>query len=71
MTATPSVDRAASRLVAALEHAWTAIGRHRPDVLEVVEAASGCRCRQARARPTCPAQRVRRNGCSPRLRGAG
>jgi hypothetical protein len=33
------------------------------------EAASGCRCRQARARPTCPAQRVRRNGCSPRLQG--
>jgi hypothetical protein len=35
-----------------------------------MEAASGCRCRQARARPTCPAQRVRRNGCSPRLHEA-
>ena len=36
MTAAPSVDRAAaSRLVAALEHAWTTICRH-PDVLQVV-----------------------------------
>jgi hypothetical protein len=31
MTATPSVDRAASRLVAALEHAWSIRGHH-PDV---------------------------------------
>ena len=36
-----------------------------------MEAASGCRCRQARAGPTCPPQRVRRNGCSPRLPGPG
>jgi hypothetical protein len=37
MTATPSVDQAAaSRLVAALEHAWTAIRRHHPDVPQVV-----------------------------------
>ena len=37
MTATPSVDRAAaSRLVAALEHAWTAIRNHHPDVPQVV-----------------------------------
>jgi hypothetical protein len=36
MTATPSVDRAASRLVAALEHAWTAIRRRHPDVPQVV-----------------------------------
>jgi hypothetical protein len=37
MTTTPSVDRAAaSRLVAALEHAWSAIRRHHPDVLQVV-----------------------------------
>jgi hypothetical protein len=35
MTATP-VDRAASRLVAALEHAWTTIRRHYPEVPEVV-----------------------------------
>jgi len=36
MTAAPSVDRAAaSRLVAALEHAWTTIRRH-PDVPQVV-----------------------------------
>ena len=35
------------------------------------EAASGCRCRQARAGPTCPPQRVRCNGCSPRLHGPG
>jgi hypothetical protein len=32
MTATPSVDRAASRLVAALEHAWTTIRRHHPEI---------------------------------------
>jgi len=36
MTATPSVDRAASRLVAALEHAWTAVRRRHPDVPQVV-----------------------------------
>ena len=37
MTATPSVDRAAaSRLVAALEHAWTGIRYHHPDVPQVV-----------------------------------
>ena len=28
------------------------------------EAASGCRCRQARAGPTCPPQRVRCNGAA-------
>ena len=36
MTASPSVDRAASRLVAALEHAWTAIRSHHPEVPQVV-----------------------------------
>jgi hypothetical protein len=37
MTAAPPVDRvAASRLVAALEHAWTAIRTHHPDVPQVV-----------------------------------
>jgi hypothetical protein len=37
VTAAPSVDRAAaSRLVAALEHAWTAIRRYHPEVPEVV-----------------------------------
>jgi len=36
MTATPSVDRAASRLVAALEHAWTAIRTQHADVPKVV-----------------------------------
>jgi len=37
MTTTPSVDRAAaSRLVAALEHAWSAIRRNHPDVPQVV-----------------------------------
>jgi hypothetical protein len=37
MTTTPSADRAAaSRLVAALEHAWTAIRTHHPDVPQVV-----------------------------------
>jgi hypothetical protein len=37
MTATPSVDRAAaSRLVAALEHAWAAIRTWHPDVPQVV-----------------------------------
>jgi hypothetical protein len=37
MTPAPPVDRAAaSRLVAALEHAWTAIRRHHPDVPQVV-----------------------------------
>ena len=37
MTATPPVDRAAaSRLVAALEQAWTTIRRHHPDVPQVV-----------------------------------
>jgi hypothetical protein len=37
MTATPSVDRAAaSRLVAALEHAWNAIRSQHPDVPQVV-----------------------------------
>jgi hypothetical protein len=37
MSATPSVDRAAaSRLVAALEHAWTAIRTYHPEVPEVV-----------------------------------
>ena len=37
MTAPPSVDRAAaSRLVAALEHAWTAIRTRHPDVPQVV-----------------------------------
>jgi hypothetical protein len=53
----------------AISPSWT-VG----ELLELVvsmEAASGCRCRQARAGPTCPPQRVRRNGCSPRLPGAG
>jgi hypothetical protein len=36
MTATQRVDQAASRLVATLEHAWTAIRRHHPDVPQVV-----------------------------------
>jgi hypothetical protein len=37
MSAAPPVGRAAaSRLVAALEHAWTAIRRHHPDVPQVV-----------------------------------
>jgi hypothetical protein len=36
MTATPSVDRAASRLVAALERAWSAIRARHPDVPQVV-----------------------------------
>ena len=37
MTATPPVDHAAaSRLVAASEHTWTAIRRHHPEVPEVV-----------------------------------
>ena len=37
MTAAPSVDRAAaSRLVAALEHAWSAIRTHHPHVPQVV-----------------------------------
>jgi hypothetical protein len=37
MTAAPPVDRAAaSRLVAALEHAWTTIRRHHPEVPQVV-----------------------------------
>jgi hypothetical protein len=37
MTAAPPVDRAAaSRLVAALEHAWTAICGHHPEVPQVV-----------------------------------
>lgn len=31
-----SVDRATSRLVAALEHAWTTIRRHHPDVPQAV-----------------------------------
>ena len=49
MTATPPVDRAAaSRLVAALEHAWTAIRRRHPDVPQVViVVASGSDPRQA------------------------
>jgi hypothetical protein len=38
-----------------------------PELVVGMEAASGCRCRQARAGPTCPPQRVRCNGCSPRL----
>jgi hypothetical protein len=43
MTAAPPVDRAAtSRLVAALEHAWTAIRTHAPDVPQaVIVVASG------------------------------
>src|SRR5215212_2083800 len=36
MTAAPANRAAASRLVAALEHAWTAIRRHHPDVPQVV-----------------------------------
>jgi hypothetical protein len=36
MTAAPPVDRAASCLVAALEHAWTAIRTQHPDVPQVV-----------------------------------
>ena len=49
MTATPSVDRAASRLVAALEHAWTAIRRRHPDVPQVViVVASGSDSRNRR-----------------------
>jgi hypothetical protein len=36
MTAAPVDRAAASRLVAALEHAWTAIRRHHPDVPQVV-----------------------------------
>ena len=36
MTATPVDRTAASRLVAALEHAWTAIRGHHPDVPQVV-----------------------------------
>jgi hypothetical protein len=37
MTAAPPVDRAAaSRLVAALEHAWSAIRTRHPDVPQVV-----------------------------------
>jgi hypothetical protein len=37
MTAATSADRAAaSRLVAALEHAWTAIRTHHPEVPQVV-----------------------------------
>jgi hypothetical protein len=34
-----------------------------------MEAASGCRCRQARAGPTCPPQRVRCNGAARGCRG--
>ena len=43
MTPAPPVDRAAaSRLVAALEHAWTSIRTHHPDVPQaVVVVASG------------------------------
>jgi hypothetical protein len=42
MTAAALADRAAaSHLVAALEHAWTAIRRHHPDVLQAVIVASG------------------------------
>jgi hypothetical protein len=42
MTAAPPVDRAASRLVAALEHAWTAIRSHHPEVPQaVIVVASG------------------------------
>jgi hypothetical protein len=50
MTAPPSVDRAAaSRLVAALEHAWTAIRTHHPDVPQVViVVASGSDARGRR-----------------------
>jgi hypothetical protein len=50
MTAAPPVDRAAaSRLVAALEHAWTAIRRHHPDVPQVViVVASGSDSRSRR-----------------------
>jgi hypothetical protein len=36
MTAAPADRAAASRLVAALEHAWTAIRSHHPDVPQVV-----------------------------------
>ena len=49
MTAAPPVDRAASRLVAALEHAWTAIRTQHPDVPQVViVVASGSdpRCKR-------------------------
>jgi hypothetical protein len=43
MTATPSIDRAAaSRLVATLEHAWTAIRTRHPDVPQaIIVVASG------------------------------
>jgi len=36
MTDTPVDQAATSRLVAALEHAWTAIRSHHPDVRQVV-----------------------------------
>jgi hypothetical protein len=42
MTAAPVDQAAASRLVAALEHAWTAIRRHHPEVPQaVIVVASG------------------------------
>ena len=43
--------------------AYTLLGEL-PELVVSMEAASGCRCRQARARPTCPPQRVRRNGAA-------
>jgi hypothetical protein len=49
MIATPSVDRAASRLVAALEHTWTTIRARHPDVSQVViVVASGSDARSRR-----------------------
>jgi hypothetical protein len=50
MTAMPSVDRAAaSRLVATLEHAWSAIRRHHLEVPQVViVVASGSDPRRQR-----------------------
>jgi hypothetical protein len=49
MTATPVDQAAASRLVAALEHAWAAIRSHHPDVPQVViVVASGSDARSRR-----------------------
>jgi len=56
---------------AALGHLWAGHPQPASRRPQVVEAASGCRRRKARAGPTCPPQRVRCNGCSPRLLGPG
>jgi hypothetical protein len=69
MTAVLANRVAANRLVATPVQAQAAIGSPIPTSPGLGKAASGCRCRQARAGPTCPPQRVRRNGCSPRLPG--